>query len=987
MAHLVPTVHPAALLRGGKPISDIIVADLAKANRISMEGFRQEESFVICLPSNPSGMERAVREAICWMDRWIGLRCPVAVDVETSSLDFFNCKLYSVALSGECGRNTAVAFTLRDMRTLPWDAELSLCQKLGEVLAHPHVSTVYHNAPYDYAVLTRKGFHIDGPIEDTQAYAHIVQPDVPKDLGWVGHTYLDVEPWKLNHKGEKMAFARDVVELLVYNAKDALNTMKLRQPLLAEIMNRGMNMELASYQNAFARLAAHMEIVGLPVNMEKRAKMGAELLVELDKMRHDMRQWLNWPEFNPMNKNHAVEALYNEKYVGLTPTVFTPKKGLPSTKYEDIIDYMEHPFVKQFIKYVENHHVYATQYRDPPPAGKKGPRAGAYYRAMMDDGRLHCKWNPTGQKGSRFSSEPNCFDAETDVLTTIGWLPFPDATARAKQGEGLRFAQYNPDSEKITFAVPLEVYVQTRDKLLHLKGQQVDVCATPNHRMLLREYNPNKHERQWEVCELQELPAHKRFVHAGQYAFGKTSVGGVDFMRLLVACQADGSWHKGGMVFDFKHRRKYERLTELLGKNNIKDFSVKERPDADKHRFRVRVLKSHLTKMVEGWIGPERQWGPWLLSLPRAEAEAFVDEVGHWDGRIEANRRFYYSLTETNTNWVQIMAILCGHRATSLWAGTCFRVSISHKKAFSSARVLPQVLENKQQKVYCISVPRGFIVVRRNGKALVVGNCQNQRVKDRAWLEAGPGRVIIGADKDQLELRLAAVLSGVEELVTEMNKPDGDPHTLAAVNVYGEPFLKKDKAERKRLRDAVKTTVYASLYRAGVKTVHKSIRKKKFLDPALRAAMTVEVVGHIYHSYFGKYVEIPAWHDKNYELAQTQGFLEILPLGRRRYFPVQPPPYTEVANWPIQSLGSDVVGMQMVQIQDELNRNRGRWPDAHIILHGHDAVYIECYERHAKEIIEKVVAPIFGHFPVEGPAGMVDLTAVARIGKNLKEAK
>lgn len=671
MAHLIPTVHPAALLRGGKPIANEIIADLAKANRISMEGFVQEENFVICLPSNPSGMEVAVRQAIAWMDRWLHLRCPVAVDVETSSLDFFNCKLFSIALSGEDGSNTAVAFTLRDMRTLPWDAELALVQKLAEVLACEHVPTVYHNAPYDYAVLTRKGFCINGPIEDTQAYAHIVQPDVPKDLGWVGHTYLDVEPWKLNHRGEKMAFAKDVVELLVYNAKDALNTMKLRAPLVHEIAARGMTAELISYQNAFARLAAHMEIIGLPVNMDKRNAMGEKLLAELEVMKGEMRDWLNWPEFNPMNKNHAVAALYDEKYVGLTPTAFTAKTGQPSTKYEDIIDHMEHPFVGKFIKYVENHHCYATQYRNPPTT-KKGPKAGAYYRAMMDDGRIHCKWNPTGQKGSRFSSEPNL---------------------------------------------------------------------------------------------------------------------------------------------------------------------------------------------------------------------------------------------------------------------------------------------------------------------------QNQRVKDREWLETAPGRVIIGSDKDQLELRLAAVLSGVAELVAEMCKPDGDPHTLAAINVYGEPFLKKSKKERKRLRDAVKTTVYASLYRAGVKTVHKSIRKKKFLDPALRAAMTVEVVGHIYHSYFGKYVEIPAWHDTNYALAQTQGYLEIPPLGRRRYFPVQPPPLTEVANWPIQTLGSDVVGMQMVQIQDELNRNRGKWPDADIILHGHDAVYIECYERHAEEIIEKVVEPIFGHFIVEGPAGPVDLTAEARIGRNLKEAK
>lgn len=660
--HVISTVHPAALLRGGRPISDTILADLAKANRVSQEGYRQEENFVICLPSNPSGLETAVRAALGWMDRWLQLRCPVAVDVETSSLNFFNCKLFSIALSGEDGMNTAVAFTLQDWKTLPWDAEASLALKLREVLACQWVPKVFHNAPFDFTVLTQKGFTIGGPIEDTMAYHHIVQPDIPHDLGWVGHTYLDVEAWKLNHAGEKQLFTRDPIELLVYNAKDALNTMKLRQPLLTEIAERGMSGELCAYQNAFARLAARMELTGLPVNMEKRKEMGEELLGKLTELREGLRRQLNWPDFNPMNKNHAVSALYDRRYCGLLPKAWTKKTQQPSTKYENLLDYMEHPFVKAFIEYVENHHVYATQYRNPGD----GMEGGAYFRAMQADGRLHPHWGPTGQKGSRFSSVPNV---------------------------------------------------------------------------------------------------------------------------------------------------------------------------------------------------------------------------------------------------------------------------------------------------------------------------QNQRKQDRAFFEAPPGRILVGADKDQLELRLAACFAGVRELVVEMGKPDGDPHRLAAVNVYGNAFLEKSKEEQKRLRDAVKTTVYASLYRAGVETVHKSIRKKKFLPAALRAALTLDAVSHIYHSYFGKYVEIPAWHDHNYHLAQTQGFVEIPPLGRRRYFPVQPPPYTETANWPVQTAGSDIVGMQMVQVQDELDHHFHG--DASIILHGHDALYIECAEMHAEEVV-KIVDGIFGHFQLEGPAGMVDLTAKATISKSLK---
>jgi DNA polymerase-1 len=665
MAYLVPTVHPAALLRGGHPIADVIRMDLAKAHRLTMEPPRQVENIVVVHPANPAGVTESVRIGLAWLERWISLRCPVAVDVETSSLNYFNCKLYSIALSGCDGENTAVAFTLMDLRTLPWDAELAMLDALRRLLADPQIVKLFHNAPYDYAVLHCKNLPVHGPIEDTQGFAHLFQPDIPKDLGFIGHTWLDVEPWKLNHSGEKQAYTKDVIELLVYNAKDALNTMKLRAPLLAALADRCGSPDVIFYQNAFAQLAARMELVGLPMDLDIRRKVGAEQLARLEELRYRMREYLKWPDFNPMNKNHAVAALYDKKYVGLMPTAWTPKTKQPSTKYEHIIDHMEHVFVKDFVEYVESHHAYATQYREAPEKSSD-PGPGAYTRAMQEDGRLHAKWNPTGQKGSRFSSEPNV---------------------------------------------------------------------------------------------------------------------------------------------------------------------------------------------------------------------------------------------------------------------------------------------------------------------------QNQRKKDRVFFRAPYGRVFVGADKDQLELRLAAVLSGVREILDEVAKPDGDPHRLAAINIYGKGFLERSKEEQKRMRDAIKTTVYASLYRAGVKTVHKSIRKKKFLDHALRASLTLDVVGHIYHSYFGKYVEIPAWHDRNYDLAQTQGYLEIQPLGRRRYFPVQPPPYTEVANWPIQTTGSDIVGMEMVLVQDELDRRFHG--DASIVLHGHDALYIECAERHAEEVCG-IVNRLFGATRVEGPAGPVLLTASAEICKDLK---
>ena len=668
MTYVIPTLHPAHILRGA-PLSDVIGADLRKAVRVAEWGYHQPENIVVAHPASPIGMEASVRESLAWLRRWHSLRCPVAVDVETASTDYMVCKLYSVALSGEDGYNTAVSFALKDLITLPWDALSCLEYELRMILADQDIPKIYQNAPFDMSVLTQHGFHIEGQTLDTLGYAHLIQPDIPKDLGWVAHQWLDVEPWKLTHEGRKQALTSDIIELLVYNAKDALNTMKLRTPLHREVLDRGMSTELMSYQMAFSKLAWRMQLYGIPINEDIRRTKSLEMQQKIAGYLHTMREWLNWPDFNPNRNVHTIEALYSKprdgyNFLGLYPTMYTPTTQEPSVSYKAIIDHLEHPFVRAFVDYVETRDAWATRYRTAAEG-----KPGGFVKATYADSRIHPKWNPCGQKGSRFSSSPN----------------------------------------------------------------------------------------------VQNIPP-----------------------------------------------------------------------------------------------------------------------------------------------------------------------------------------------------------------------------KERVMFEAPPGRVIVAADKDQLELRILACNAGVRELVEELSRSDADPHRLAAMNVYGDEFLKRSAKDQKNLRNMVKNVVYASLYNAGPKTVHKTLRSKKDLDSKMRAAFTLGVVKHIHRSYFGRYVEIPAYHEKNYQLAMTLGYNECNPLGRRRYFPVQPPSFTEVGNWVTQTEGSDHVTIEMVHIQEDLDKQTEG--DAQIILHGHDAIFVECAERYGEKTVD-IVNHHFGNTPIDGPAGRVYLTAEVSIGKNLYDAQ
>lgn len=672
MAYVIPTLHPAHILRGA-PLTDVIRTDLEKALRVADWGPYQPENLIIVHPSNPIGLEQITKTAIAWLQYWRSIRCKVAIDVETSSLEFMSTRLYSIAISGVDGNYASVAFTLEDLHTLPWSVEAALTYELRLILEDPTITKVYHNAPFDYAVLKQHGYTLRGQIVDTMACAHLIQPDAPKDLGWIGHLYLDVEPWKIEHDGQKKAHTSDIINLLIYNAKDALNTGKLVDPLQQEMACRNVTSEMYWYQMEMARIAAEMEVYGLPFNPALRNKMKQEMEQEVLGYLSTLRDMLNWPDFNPNSPTHAVEAIYGNpaksKYnvAGIIPTSFTEKTGAPSTSYKsDLIDYIDHPLVRVFVDYKEARSAYSTIFKDKGDTtiDSKG-KPGAYSKCIYGN-RLHVKWNPV-QVANRWTSQPNI---------------------------------------------------------------------------------------------------------------------------------------------------------------------------------------------------------------------------------------------------------------------------------------------------------------------------QNIKKKYRPIFEASFGRVFVGADSDQVELRILMCKAGVREMVEEINKPNSDPHTLAASVVYGEEFWKRTPAERKILRTMVKTVEYASFYGAAPKRVWRTVRERKELDSKLRAKLTIDEVIRIHKRFFGRFVEVPAYHQRNYEEVCRLGYDQADLLGWRRYYPVLPPPFTEVANWRTQFFNAMLTGMTIVHIQHDLDKETKG--DAHVVIHGHDAIYVECKESYA-ERAKFLMQYHFGDNIIDGPAGPVHLTSEAKIGKNIKE--
>lgn len=205
-------------------------------------------------------------------------------------------------------------------------------------------------------------------------------------------------------------------------------------------------------------------------------------------------------------------------------------------------------------------------------------------------------------------------------------------------------------------------------------------------------------------------------------------------------------------------------------------------------------------------------------------------------------------------------------------------------------------------------------------------NAQNFPRWLRAMIKVGAGRLIVGADYDQLELRVLAVLSGDTELISRcMNanskrklEPEYDPHSFVASYVFPKQYVflslndskhitdenvrcKCETCLRSNLRDLCKRVIYGLNYGAGEETVLASIYNGGYSGPPI----SVLDIRHIKKVIFEVFPGILPWREMMVETAQSTRELRSAFMHRRREFALGEIPVTEISNFPIQCLKGD----------------------------------------------------------------------------------
>ncbi len=210
----------------------------------------------------------------------------------------------------------------------------------------------------------------------------------------------------------------------------------------------------------------------------------------------------------------------------------------------------------------------------------------------------------------------------------------------------------------------------------------------------------------------------------------------------------------------------------------------------------------------------------------------------------------------------------------------------------------------------------------------------------RMAFEAEGGYRLVSADYSQIELRIAAHLSGDVKMITTFINGE-DIHLATAARVNKVPLEKVTD----RMRSAAKALNFGIIY--GMST----------FGFAQSAGVGREEAQEFIRKYFENYPQVSQYLGRVKEQARELGYVET-ELGRRRYLPeinssnVQLRAQAErmAVNMPIQGLAADIIKLAMIEADKALSE----FKDAKMVLQIHDELLFEVSEKDAERFSRKI---------------------------------
>jgi len=362
---VIPTLHPAYLLRGQYHERPIVEADLRKALRQAR------------FPSKPVtnfNIDPTFEEVMFFLRQ---RHARLATDIETVEN---TTRMIGFAWN----KHDAICIQLMQGRSHKWtlEQEIEILRGLDALFRDFATEKVLQNLMYDCTVLAREfGFVLNNVTLDTMLAHHVLFPELPKGLDFLSSIYTDHPMyWGYNSKSQ--------TETAQYNCMDCVVTEESAQEIELELHKR---QSREFYDNVIHRAVLALLFVqsrGVRIDLAERQRIDDATVAEMVQIKQSLADSLGF-ELNPGSPKQVSELVYRKW--GL-PVQTHPKTKKPTTD-DDALQMLAKKHVK-----------YAPVLKKILEHRQKKVLLSTFVRMKLRDDRVFTSYNVAGTVTGRLSS-------------------------------------------------------------------------------------------------------------------------------------------------------------------------------------------------------------------------------------------------------------------------------------------------------------------------------------------------------------------------------------------------------------------------------------------------------------------------------------------------------------------------------------------------------------------------------------------------------
>lgn len=400
------------------------------------------------------------------------------------------------------------------------------------------------------------------------------------------------------------------------------------------------------------------------------------------------------------------------------------------------------------------------------PAAEKTRRTPEYKAFIEEHLELQRIVGPDGRK-VKYHAPPDkvaahddaCLSMDTEILTERGFLTFDEIRPHDKMGA------YDPQTGSITLTTPLRVFsrdLNDNEYMVHIAGPQIDQLVTNNHKCLFHHRSGGWRARVEPAEFLLRFKSRKnaqafariKFPAQAENAAAQDHPSSDEEIQMMAWIITEGWRCYDSRQDTYRYMtsqsvkanpQKCETIRSLVRSLGLSCHEHHRKDGVITWQFRAACNEFFDTLLPSG---PHRIPRYALNGFSKRQCVLLLDTLILGDGHTRAigtKTRTYYGSNDDLIDDVHELCFRAGLRSSihtrfpdhhimgrvRKQLNPAHTVHI-HTNRFATPHSVTRIL-NTGQRVWCATVPSGFIVIRRNRKISITGNCDSAAMM--VWAE------------------------------------------------------------------------------------------------------------------------------------------------------------------------------------------------------------------------------------------------------------